>query len=150
MSLHLDYRPKSFDEIIGNEGVVGSLKSIFGRENDFPHVILFQGPRGCGKTSLARIVANTLLTKPYDKCLGDFWQMDGGDVNAERVVKIKESIRFKPQFAKCRLYLIDEAHMIGQGGDSNKNVPQNNMLTILEEAPEHVYFIFTTTSPSSI
>lgn len=151
MPLHLDYRPQNLDQIAGNEVTVESLRSIFvNREKDFPHAILFQGPKGCGKTTMARIISNILLDKPSDDCKADFIQMDGGDVKADTVELIKQQIRYKPQSAKCRIFLIDEAHMIGQGGDSNKNVPQNNMLTILENAPKHVYFIFTTTDPERL
>ena len=150
MPLNLDYRPKSFDSIVGNKSTVASLKAIFDRERDWPHAVLLQGPKGCGKTTAGRIIANFLLGKSYDKAAGDFYQMDGGDVNADAVRSIKQQVSFRPLTSKARVWLIEEAHMIGQGGDSEKNIPQNNMLTTVENAPSHVYFILCTTNPKRL
>ena len=150
MPLNLDHRPKGFDEIIGNEGTIKSLKSIFDRDGDFPHAILLQGSKGCGKTSLARIISEILLGMPYSKAMSDFKRYDGGDVKAAVVELFKSQVKYRPMIAKVRVFLIDEAHMIGQGGGSEKNIPQNNMLTLLEDAPKHVFFILCSTNPKRL
>ena len=145
MPLNTDYRPQSFDELIGNKSTIASLKAIYERKSDWPHAVLLQGPKGCGKTTIARIIVGLL------DCHGhDFIQIDGGDVKAETVRDIKEQARYKPLISKNRVWLIDESHMIGQGGGSEKNIPQNNMLTLLEEPPEHAYFILCTTDPQRL
>jgi DNA polymerase-3 subunit gamma/tau len=142
MPLNTDYRPKSFDEMLGNKSTIASLKAIYNRESDWPHAVLLQGPKGCGKTTIAKIIVGLLGCRD-----NDFVQIDGGDVKAETVRDLKEQSLYRPLVSKNRVWLIDEAHMIGQGGGTEKNIPQNNMLTLLEESPEHAYFILCTTDP---
>lgn len=151
MTLNIDHRPTEFDGLWGNAATLSSLKSVFvEREHDYPKAVLLHGPKGCGKTTIARIIADILLGKPYQKAGQNFSQIDGGDVKADTVRQIKQMVRFKPIKAKRRIWLIDEAHMIGQGGDTEKNIPQNNMLTLLEEPPKHVCFILCTTDPARL
>lgn len=149
MPLHVDHRPKDFDEIIGNKATIQSLKSIFNRKSDYPHLILLQGNKGCGKTTLGRIIASKLLNKK-DLNKNDYVQIDGGDVNASYVRQLKSTVKYKPLNGKSKIFIIEEAHMIGSGGDSEKNPPQNNLLTLLEEPPDHVYFILCTTDPQRL
>lgn len=149
MPLNTDYRPKSFDEMLGNKAAILSLRSIYERESDWPHSVLIQGPKGCGKSTLGRIISTILLGKSYEKAGNDFVQVDGGDVDAEFVRRIKDQVKFKPMGAKCRIWLFEEAHMIGRGA-TEKNIPQNNLLTLLEEPPNHVYFILCTTDPQRL
>ena len=146
MPLQVDYRPQTFDEMLGNLATIESLKSIyFSRESDFPHAVLLQGPKGSGKTTTARIIAGLL------KCCGsDLVQIDGGDVKAETVRQIKEQCRYKPIMGKSRVWILEEAHMCGQGGGTEKNIPQNNLLTLIEEPPKHAYFILCTTDPQRL
>jgi DNA polymerase-3 subunit gamma/tau len=148
MPLHLKYRPKSIDEMFGNKEMLNGLRSVLEREEDLPQAWLFFGPRGCGKSTLGRIVAEALMGQSIE--CRDYYQVDGGDVKANTIKEIKEAIRFKPFSAKRRVWLIEEAHMIGQGGASEKNVPQNNFLTTLEEPPKHVAFILCTTDPQRL
>lgn len=141
MPLHLDYRPKNFDEVIGNKGVVESLKIIFAREADYPHSILFQGPTGCGKTTLARIVKDLLI------CLGqDFVEINASNNRGiDTARQIMEAMKFKPMVpgSKSRVFLIDEVHQVT--GDF-----QNALLKALEDTPAHVYFLLCTTDPGKL
>lgn len=141
MPLHISYRPKDFDEVIGNEGVVGSLKSIFTRESDYPHAMLFQGPSGCGKTTLARIVKDSL------GCLGqDFVEINASNNRGiDTARQIVDGMKFKPFVpgSKSRVYLLDEVHQIT--GDA-----ANAFLKALEDTPDHVYFLLCTTDPGKL
>ena len=146
MTLSRDYRPTEIDQLWGNRAMIASFKSVyFEREHDYPHAVMLCGPKGCGKTTIARIIANIL--ESYGS---DLVEIDGGTVNAEMVRQVKQQIRYKPMVSKSRVWIIDEAHMIGQGGGSEKNIPQNNMLKTLEEPPAHAFFILCTTDPARL
>ena len=151
MPLNLDYRPQSFDGLFGNVSTIASLKSIYeDRGSDFPRAVLLQGARGSGKTTTARIIANILLGKPYKKCSMDFTQIDGANIKVETVRQIKNLAGHRPMNAKTRVWIFEEAHTCGQGGASEKNQPQNNLLTLLEEPPGKSYFILCTTDPQRL
>ncbi len=139
MPLHTDYRPKSFDEILGNKSTIASLKSIYGRESDWPHAVLIQGPKGCGKTTIARIIADLL------GCRGnDFVEINSSNDRGIATARtIQEGARFKPVMGKSRVYLLDEVHMTTADF-------QNAMLKPLEDAPAHAYFLLCTTDPSRL
>lgn len=141
MPLHLDYRPKDFDEIIGNTNLVESLKAIFDRESDYPHSWLLQGATGCGKTTLGRIIADKLGCKG-----SDFIEINASSSRGiDTARSIVENMKYKPQVkgSKSRVFLIDEVHQIT--GDA-----ANALLKALEEPPEHVYFILCTTDPDKL
>ncbi|OGC76258.1 hypothetical protein A2619_02280 [candidate division WWE3 bacterium RIFOXYD1_FULL_39_9] len=112
MPLQTTYRPKTLDEIVGNVDMVNSIKTIFSREKDLPHAWLFMGPKGSGKSTTGRIVAEKLLGMPIDEC-PDFYQIDGGDVKADTIKELKRSISYKPSVAKCRVWLIEECFPAG-------------------------------------
>lgn len=139
MPLHTDYRPTSFAEVKGNQSTIASLKAIFDRESDWPHAILLQGPKGCGKTTLARIIAGILDCKG-----GDFVEINSSNdrgINTAR--NIMDGARFRPMSGKARVYLLDEVHSCT--GDF-----QRAMLKPLEDAPKHAYFILCTTDPQQL
>lgn len=138
MPLHIDLRPDSFDDFIGNSLIVKSLKSLIKRE-DRPHSYLFSGPSGCGKTSLARIVAKELNCADMD--LQEINMSNNRGIDTAR--EIISNCKFKPLSGKTRVYILDEIHQ------STKEF-MNAILKIIEEPPVHVYFIFCTTDPDKI
>lgn len=141
MPLSLQYRPKNFDEVVGNETLIESLKAIFNRETDYPHAWLFQGSSGCGKTTLARIVADKLGCKG-----SDFVEINAASNRGiDTARSIVDNMKYKPQVkgSKSRVFLIDECHQVT--GDA-----ANALLKALEEPPPHVYFILCTTDPDKL
>ena len=145
MSLDTRVRPGTLAAMAGNKTTKAAVESLFERRENFPHAILITGPTGCGKTTLGRIITDMLGAKSDDYREVDSAQFNGIDT----VREIKNQMRFKPRHpeSKCRVWLIDEAHMLGTGGDSEKNKAQNAILKMLEDAPDHVYFILCTTDP---
>ena len=161
MALYRKYRPASFAEVIGQEHVTEPLSIALdaGRVN---HAYLFSGPRGCGKTSSARILARSLncLQGPTstpcgvcDSCVGlgpggggtfDVTELDAashGGVDETR--ELRDHASFSPASSLYRIFIIDEAHMVTTAGF-------NALLKIVEEPPEHVVFIFATTEPEKV
>jgi DNA polymerase-3 subunit gamma/tau len=146
--LYLKYRPSTLDEIKGNDATVRVLKSIFERDDDIPHAWILEGSTGCGKTTIARIIANLL---GCDIKSSDFVEVNcGTHGNKDIVREIERQSKFMPFSEKCRIWLLDEAHMLGQGGASEKNQAQNALLKILEDTPAHVYLILCTTDPQRL
>jgi DNA polymerase-3 subunit gamma/tau len=134
--------------VVGNDSTVRQLRSILDRDEDLPHAWIFEGSTGCGKTTLARIVAAELGCDIESR---DFMEINcGTHGNKEMVREIESQSRFKPFSAKCRVWLLDEAHLIGQGGASEKNQAQNALLKILEDTPKHVHIILCTTDPQRL
>lgn len=134
--LHTKYRPKTFDDMVGNEYVLFNLKNAL-EEKSHPHVFLIHGMRGSGKTSLAYVLANEL----------DCEQVDYYNVANERGIdtarEIIDSARYRPFKGKNKMYIIDEFHQ-------TQVAFQNALLNILEETPEHAYFCICTTNPEKI
>lgn len=137
--LHLKYRPRTFEEFLGNDAMLESLKSIVRREGARQHTYLFQGPSGCGKTTLARIMKGELECSDRDFIEYNISQMRGIDTARE----IINNSKFSPMGGKTRVYVLNECH---------KATPefQNAMLDILEDPPQHVYFILCTTEPEKL
>lgn len=137
-SLAVKYRPKMLKEIVGNDAVVKSLRSLFERGN-LPHTMLFTGPSGCGKTTLARIVARYLRCSDWD-----FQEMNTADfrgIDSSR--GIIQQMFLCPMNGPCRVWLLDECHQITKDG-------QHALLKALEEVPSHVYFLLATTDPEKL
>ena len=158
-SLYRKFRPLNFDEMVGQEHITKTLKNqiISGRVG---HAYLFNGGRGTGKTSAAKILAravNCLNLKdgnPCNECeickaildgsLTDVVEMDAASNNSvEDIRSIREEVNFLPTLAKYRVYIIDEVHMLSTGAF-------NALLKTLEEPPAHVKFILATTEPQKL
>lgn len=138
MSLHLDYRPVSLDEIIGNESEILKLEKQLADPNG-PHVFLFHGPRGCGKTTLARIAGDLVGCNERSVIEIDVGTNRGID-NAK---ELKNGIAYKPMFGNSKAYILDEVH---QGTPAYFNA----LLKTLEDTPKHVYFFLCTTDPQKL
>ena len=158
-ALYRKFRPQRFDEIVGQEHITKTLKNqiIAGRVG---HAYLFNGGRGTGKTSAAKVLAravNCLNPKngePCNECeickaalsgsLTDIVEMDAASNNSvEDIRSIREEVNFLPTLAKYRVYIIDEVHMLSTGAF-------NALLKTLEEPPAHVKFILATTEPQKL
>lgn len=139
MPLHIDYRPKTFDDMIGNRGVVEAHKAIFSRKSDWPHAVLYIGPSGCGKTTMARIYANSLQCTKRD--LNEINAANNRGIDTAR--KIQETMVYSAFESPVKCYLIDEI------GATSKDF-QTAMLKALEDAPPHVYFLMATTDPQNL
>jgi DNA polymerase-3 subunit gamma/tau len=138
MSLYLKYRPAFLDEMVGNKGIITTLKGMI-RKNEIPHVLLFHGFTGCGKTTLARIVAKELGCLENNIIEIDTAQFRGIDT----VRELRKNCQFTPLGGGVRVYILDEIHKAT--GDA-----QDALLKILEDTPNHVYFILSTTDPQSL
>ena len=159
IALYRKFRPLKFSEIVGQDHITRTLKNqiIAGRVG---HAYLFNGGRGTGKTSAAKILAraiNCLNPKDGEPCneceicrgaisgsLTDIVEMDAASNNSvEDIRSIREEVNFLPTKAKYRVYIIDEVHMLSTGAF-------NALLKTLEEPPEHVKFILATTEPQKL
>ena len=155
----LKWRPQNFDEIIGQDHVVTTLKHAL-EKNRLGHAYLFAGPRGVGKTSTARILAKALNCKdgpaitPCQKCAScreisqgrslDVIEVDGASNRGiDEIRVLRENVKFSPVQGKFKIYIIDEVHMLTQEAF-------NALLKTLEEPPEFVKFIFATTQPHKV
>lgn len=155
----LKWRPKNFDEIVGQEHITSTLKNSI-LKNRLSHAYLFAGPHGVGKTSTARIFAkslnckNGLTTEPCQICAScieisearnlDVIEIDGASNRGiDEIRTLRENVKFAPVGGRFKIYIIDEVHML-------TTEAFNALLKTLEEPPEFVKFIFATTQPHKI
>lgn len=138
MSLYLKYRPTSFDQIQGNEEVISSLQRMVSSK-ECVHSFLFIGPTGCGKTTLARIVAQELGVKG-----SDFRELDSAQYRGiDDIRAMRKQMQYHALEGTISVWLLDECHKLT--GDA-----QNALLKILEDTPKHVYIILATTDPQKL
>jgi len=158
-ALYRKFRPIKFDELVGQEHITKTLKNQIISDR-VGHAYLFNGGRGTGKTSIAKILARAVNClnlqdgEPCNECeickaalegsLTDIVEMDAASNNSvEDVREIREAVNFLPTKAKYRVYIIDEVHMLSTGAF-------NALLKTLEEPPKHVKFFLATTEPQKI
>lgn len=135
MELYKKHRPSDFEDMVGQDVAVNTLEAAI-EQDSIPHFILFTGPTGCGKTTLARIVRRKLHCSRHDF-------IEDAPRKIEDVRAIKRRIHQAPMKGKCRVWLIDECHKLTSDA-------QDEFLKMLEDTPSHVYFLFTTTDSQKL
>lgn len=157
-ALYRKYRPTNFDEVVGQTHIIQTLKNAI-VQNRIAHAYLFCGPRGTGKTSIAKIFAKTLnCTNSQDAPCGvcenckmaangshpDIIEIDAASNNGvDEVRNLIDKVKYAPIQGKYKIYIIDEVHMMTSGAF-------NALLKTIEEPPAHVIFIFATTEPNKV
>jgi DNA polymerase-3 subunit gamma/tau len=154
------WRPLTFDDVVGQDHITRTLKKAVETDR-ISHAYMFAGPRGCGKTSTARILARVINCEnlpgdgnPCNECSSckavirgnnlDVMEIDGAShTGVNEVRDLQESIGYAPSQYRSKVYVIDEVHMLSTHAF-------NALLKTLEEPPRHVYFIFATTAPQKI
>lgn len=140
MELYKKYRPKTFDEMIGNESTLASLKNMIA-EDSLPHTILFSGPSGCGKTTLARILASELGCTDND--ISELNMSHKELRGIEGANQIVSNIGYKSLTGNKRVMILDEV-------DQMTSDAQKLMKKVLEDTPSHVWFFLCTTKPEKL
>lgn len=156
--LYRKYRPKDFDEVVGQEHVVMALQNAF-KTGRIAHAYLFSGPRGVGKTTVARLIAKALNCtatgdRPCNACLScknfnagqafDLIEIDAASNRGiDEIRELRDGVRFMPTSGQYKCYIIDEVHMLTKEAFSA-------LLKTLEEPPAHVVFVLATTELDKI
>lgn len=137
-ALYRTYRPKTFEDVIGQDHIVPLLEKAIAT-NKVSHAYLFCGGRGTGKTSVARILASTLKTDP-----SDIYEIDAASNRGIDDIRVlRDGVRTMPYDSKYKVYIIDEVHMLTKEAF-------NALLKTLEEPPAHVIFVLATTDPEKV
>ncbi len=159
LALYRKYRPQKFSEVIGQQHIIETLQNAITADK-VAHAYLFSGPRGTGKTTVARLLAKAINcmtrqgSEPCLKCgiclshqnnqLLDLIEIDAAShTGVDNIRELIENVRFSPVQAKYKVYIIDEAHMLSKGAF-------NALLKTLEEPPGHAIFVLATTEPQKL
>jgi DNA polymerase-3 subunit gamma/tau len=153
------YRPQTFEQVVGQEHVTKTLSNAIVADR-VAHALLFSGPRGTGKTTVARIMAKAMNCQkgptpiPCNQCQScvditagnapDVFEIDGASNNSvDQIRELRENIRYMPAHSRYKIYIIDEVHMLSLSAF-------NALLKTLEEPPAHILFMFATTEAQKI
>lgn len=159
VALYRAYRPQTFLEVAGQKPIIQTLKNAI-KLNKVAHAYLFAGPRGTGKTTMAKIMAKALncvngpTDNPCNECeickgitkgtIADVYEIDAASNNGvDEIRDLRDNVKYLPSVCRTKVYIIDEVHMLSQGAF-------NALLKTLEEPPLHVIFILCTTEPNKI
>lgn len=158
-ALYRVWRPRKFVDVVGQSHITRTLQNAISQDK-FSHAYLFSGPRGTGKTSAAKIFAQTIncekrpTTEPCNECSACLGILDGSisdvieidaasNTSVDDIREIRDKVKYAPSSVPYKVYIIDEVHMISTSAF-------NALLKTLEEPPAHVVFILATTEPHKI